>query len=64
MVFSGHKVSPLPRSAMFTTQAYDPVISLVSVLVGALIFYAWFFTVQSGELTEPSLCLQTTGNPE
>jgi hypothetical protein len=42
-VFFGYKDSPLPTSAMFTIQAYDPVISLVSVLVGALVFYALFF---------------------
>jgi membrane protease YdiL (CAAX protease family) len=43
IVFFGYKDSPLPTSAMFTIQAYDPVISLVSVLVGALVFYALFF---------------------
>jgi membrane protease YdiL (CAAX protease family) len=43
MVFFGYKDSPLPASAMFTTQAYDPVFSLVSVVVSSWVFYAWFF---------------------
>ncbi len=43
IVFFGYKDSPLPTSAMFTTQAYDPVFSLVSVVVSSLVFYAWFF---------------------
>jgi membrane protease YdiL (CAAX protease family) len=43
MVFFGYKDSPLPASALFTTQAYDPVFSLVSVVVSSLVFYAWFF---------------------
>jgi len=43
IVFFGYKDSPLPASAMFTTAAYDPVFSLVSLLVGASVFYAWFF---------------------
>jgi membrane protease YdiL (CAAX protease family) len=43
IVFFGYKDSPLPTSAMFTTQAYDPFFSLVSVVVGSLVFYAWFF---------------------
>ncbi len=43
IVFFGYKDSPSPTSAMFTSQAYDPVLSLVAVSVSALIFYAWIF---------------------
>ena len=43
MVFFGYKYSPLPTSAMFTTQTYDPVFSLLSVVVSSWVFYAWFF---------------------
>jgi membrane protease YdiL (CAAX protease family) len=39
----GYKDSPLPASAIFTSATYDPVFSLASVVVGGLIFYAWFF---------------------
>ena len=43
IVFFSYKDSPLPTSAMFTTQAYDPVFSWVSVVVSSWVFYAWFF---------------------
>jgi membrane protease YdiL (CAAX protease family) len=43
IVFFGYKDSGQPTSAMFTTQAYDPVFSLVSVVVSSWVFYAWFF---------------------
>jgi membrane protease YdiL (CAAX protease family) len=43
IVFFAYKDSGVPTSAMFTTQAYDPVFSLVSVVVSSLVFYAWFF---------------------
>lgn len=39
----GYKDSPLPASAIFTSVSYDPAFSLASVVVGGLIFYAWFF---------------------
>ncbi len=43
IVFFGYKDSPLPASAMFTTEAYDPVFSLVSILAAACVFYTCFF---------------------
>ena len=43
IVLFGYKDSPLPTSAMFTTHTYDPVFSLISVVVSALVFYACFF---------------------
>ena len=43
IVFFGYEDSPLPTSAIFTTQTYDPVFSLVSVVVSSWVFYAWFF---------------------
>jgi membrane protease YdiL (CAAX protease family) len=43
IVFFAYKDSGVPASAMFTTQTYDPVFSLVSVVVSSLVFYAWFF---------------------
>lgn len=43
VVCFGYEDSSLPASAFFTSVTYDPVFSLVSVAVGGLIFYAWFF---------------------
>lgn len=43
IVFFGYEDSPLPTSAIFTTQTYDPVFSLVSVVVSSWVFAAWFF---------------------
>jgi hypothetical protein len=43
MVVLVYKNSPLPISTMFTTQTFDPVFSLVSVVVSSWVFAAWFF---------------------
>lgn len=43
VVCCGYKDSPLPASAIFTSVTYDPFFSLVSIAVGGLIFYGWFF---------------------
>jgi membrane protease YdiL (CAAX protease family) len=42
-VLFNYKDSASPASSMFTTEAYDPVFSLVTILVSALVFYACFF---------------------
>jgi hypothetical protein len=43
MVVLAYKNSPLPTWAMFTTQTFDPVFSLVSVVVISWVIAAWFF---------------------
>lgn len=53
-LFANYSVTALPSPALFTVQFLDPVYSLVSLVVGMIVFYAIFFrTTRSGSATLP-----------
>jgi membrane protease YdiL (CAAX protease family) len=53
-LFANYRVTALPSPALFTVQVLDPLYSLVSLLVGMIVFYAIFFrTTRSGSATLP-----------
>lgn len=53
-LFANYVVTALPSPALFTVQTLDPVYSLVSLVVGMIVFYAIFFrTTRSGSATLP-----------
>lgn len=53
-LFANYTVTALPSPALFTVQILDPVYSLVSLVIGMVVFYAIFFrTTRSGNATLP-----------
>ncbi|HJR80894.1 MAG TPA: CPBP family intramembrane glutamic endopeptidase [Anaerolineales bacterium] len=53
-LFANYAVTALPSPSLFTVQTLDPVYSLVSLVLGMIVFYIVFFrTTRSGTATLP-----------
>lgn len=48
-VFANYTVTALPSPALFTIQTLDPAYGLISLMIGATVFYAIFFRVTRTE---------------
>ena len=44
-LFANYTVTALPSPALFTIQTLDPVYSLVSLVIGIIVFYILYFTL-------------------
>ena len=42
-LFANYTVTALPSPSLFTVQTLDPVYSLISLIVGTIVFYLIFF---------------------
>jgi hypothetical protein len=42
-VFANYEITALPSPSLFTVQFLDPVYSLISLIVGMIVFYVIFF---------------------
>ena len=52
-LFANYTVTALPSPSLFTVQTLDPVFSLVSLVLGLIVFYAVFFLTRSGSARLP-----------
>lgn len=52
-LFANYTVTSLPSPSLFTVQTLDPVYSLVSLIIGLILFYALFFFIRSGSARLP-----------
>jgi membrane protease YdiL (CAAX protease family) len=53
-LFANYAITALPSPALFTIQTLDPVYSLVSVVIGMIVFYLiFFFPTHTGIATRP-----------
>ncbi len=52
-LFANYTITALPSPSLFTVQTLDPVYSLVSLIVGLIVFYAVFFLTRSGSARRP-----------
>jgi membrane protease YdiL (CAAX protease family) len=53
-LFANYEVTALPSPSLFTVQFLDPVYSLVSLIVGTVLFYLIFFRItRSGSAKHP-----------
>jgi hypothetical protein len=52
-LFANYTVTSLPSPSLFTVQTLDPVYSLVSLIIGLILFYAAFFFTRSGSARLP-----------
>jgi hypothetical protein len=42
-LFANYTITALPSPALFTVQTLDPIYSLISVIIGMIVFYLIFF---------------------
>jgi membrane protease YdiL (CAAX protease family) len=52
-LFANYTVTSLPSPSLFTVQTLDPVYSLISLILGLLLFYVVFFFIRSGSARLP-----------
>jgi hypothetical protein len=53
-LFANYTVTALPSPSVFTVQVLDAVYSIVSLMIGMILFYIVFFrTTHSGNATHP-----------
>jgi membrane protease YdiL (CAAX protease family) len=43
VLFANYTITALPSPALFTIQTLDPVYSLISLVIGLIVFYVIFF---------------------
>ena len=53
VLFANYDVTALPSPSLFTVQNLDPVYSLISLVVGMLVFYAVFFRTTRSGIAKP-----------
>ena len=53
VLFANYDVTALPSPSLFTVQDLDPVYSLISLVVGMLVFYIVFFRTTRSEIAKP-----------
>lgn len=52
-LFANYTITALPSPSLFTVQTLDPVFSLVSLIIGLIVFYSVFFLTRSGSARLP-----------